>query len=252
MRVVFIGPEATTGAHALHQPVGNVLPVFVDARPAADPAALRAAVIRAAPDVVVVLAPESLPVGALDGVRAVTLDVRGALSRDRPLPVDDRLFADVRPWRHPPRALFLGRSTEHREALLIPSKHEHDVLHYAHGLTGESLRAVLAQTDVGIALNPAAEPGLPAQALLHLAAGQLLVAERLDPACGLEAGVDYLDVASPVELVTRLREVRARPRAYDDVRARGHLKAEAHRASAVWPRLVENLAAYGAADTLTV
>jgi hypothetical protein len=252
MRVVFLGPAVTTGAHAVHRPVGNVQPVFLDARPAADPAALRAAVARAAPDVVVVLAPDTLPVGTLDGVRAATLEVGGARWHGRPLPIDDRLFADVRPWRHPPRALFLGRSTEHREALLIASKHEHDVVHYAYGLAGESLRAVLAETDVGIALNPTAEPGLPAQALLHLAAGQLLVSERLDPACGLEAGVDYLDVASPVDLVTRLHEVRARPSAYDDVRARGRLKAEAHRASLVWPRLLEDVAAYGAADTLTV
>ena len=29
----------------------------------------------------------------------------------------------------PPRALFVGRSTEYREAMLTPSKHDHDVLH---------------------------------------------------------------------------------------------------------------------------
>jgi hypothetical protein len=179
----------------------------------------------------------------LDGLRARTL------VPDRPLPVDDRLYADVGAWRRPPRALFLGRSSEHRERMLIASKHEHDLVHYAHGLAGDALRAVLATADIGVALTPDGAPGLSPQALLHLAAGQLLIAEPLEPAAGLTAGVDHVTVVSGAELVTLLRAIRAHPEDYDEVRARGRRKAEEHRASVLWPQLVE---AFGVADTLTM
>ena len=43
--------------------------------------------------------------------------------RSVPLPVDDSHFAPVQPSAVPPRVLFVGRSTEHREWFLVPVKH---------------------------------------------------------------------------------------------------------------------------------
>ena len=220
-----------------------------------------------APHVVVALAPDVLPEGALAGLRAATLAVVAADAsapegdafdrvlrtpgppgpetgggwRSRPLPIDDGLYAAVRRSRRPPRALFAGRSTEHREWVLAPANHEHDVVHYAHGLTGTAFAEVLAATDIGIALHPGPVHGFPSQALAHLAAGQLLLAERLAPACGLEPGIDFLQIDSRDGLVAMLHQLRLRPDAYERVRVRGRLKAEGHRASRVWPRVVADL-----------
>jgi hypothetical protein len=266
VRVAFLGPAATAAAHALHLPAGGVHPRFVDVRPAAGADTVRAALADFGPHVVVALAPEGLAPGALAGVRAATLAVAGAADaepdpqtfdrvlrtpgpggaagwRSRPLPIDDAVYAAVRRSRRPPRALCIGRSTAHREWVLSPANHEHDVVHYAHGLTGAALTRVLAATDVGIALHPGRVHGFPSQALLHLAAGQLLLAERLAPACGLEPGIDFLEVESRERLVTLLHQLRLHPDAYDRVRVRGRLKAEGHRASRVWPRLVADLLA---------
>ena len=266
MRVAFLGPAATAAAHALHLPAGGVHPRFVDVRPGAGADIVRAALADFGPHVVVALAPEGMPPGALAGVRAATLAVAGAADaepdahsfdrvlrtpgpggaagwRSRPLPIDDALYAGVRRSRRPPRALCVGRSTEHREWVLSPANHEHDVVHYAHGLTGAAFTRVLAATDIGVALHPGRVHGFPSQALLHLAAGQLLLAERLAPACGLEPGIDFLEVESRERLVTLLHQLRLHPDAYDRVRVRGRLKAEGHRASLVWPRLVADLLA---------
>jgi len=279
VRVAFLGPAATAAAHALHAPAPAVLPRFVDVRAGVDPRALRATLADAAPHVVVVLAPELVASEALDGLRAATLAVTasgadrpspgdydrvlrtpgpgdGAWAwRSRPLPVDDRLYASERPSRRPRRALCIGRSTDHREWVLMPAKHAHDVVHYAHGLTGAAFGEAMASADVGIALHPEPVHGFPPQALLHLAAGHLLLAERIAPACGLEPGIDFLEIQSRDGLVTMLHQLRLRPDGYDRVRVRGRLKAEEHRASRVWPRIVgdllADLRAFGTARTLT-
>ena len=258
LRVAFLGHPATHGAHALHVPAGGLVPTFVDVREGEDPARARAALAAIAPRAVVWFSPEHPP----EGVRAATLAVVGPDEaapegfdrvlrtpgpgadrawRARPLPVDDRLYADVRPMAAQPRALCLASSTSHREWVLTPAKHSHDVLHYAHGLAGETLAGVLADTDVGIALVRRPGAGFPSQALMHLAAGQLLLSEQLVPDCGLEPGIDFLPFNSRDELVALLTQVRLRPEAYERVRIRGRLKAEDHRASRVWPRIVADL-----------
>jgi hypothetical protein len=263
LRVAFLGPAATFGAHAQHLPAAGVQPSFVDVRPGIDPVALRAAVAESAPHAVVALAPDANVAEALEHVQAATLAVLDPGTRapagfdrvlrtpgpgadvdawrSRPLPIDDRLYGAVSASRRPPRALFVGRSTDHREWVLTPAKHDHDVVHYSHGLVGDALAAVLTAADVGVALNAEPGHGFPAQTLLHLAAGHLLLSERLSPGCGLEPGIDFLEIDSRDHLLTYLIQLRWRPDAYERVRVRGRLKAEAHRASHVWPRIVRDL-----------
>lgn len=265
LRVAFLGPAATAAAHALHLPAGGVQPRFIDVRAGTDWRTVQAALTDSAPHVVIALAPDVLPPDALSGVRATTLAVASAESaaayadtfdrvlctpsgagengywRSRPLPIDDGLYAAVRRSRRPPRALCVGRSTEHREWVLAPANHEHDVIHYAHGLTGSAFTDVLAATDIGIALHPGRVHGFPPQTLVHLAAGHLLLAERLAPPCGLEPGIDFLEIESRDALGTLLTQLRLRPDSYDRVRVRGRLKAEGHRASLVWPRIIGDL-----------
>jgi hypothetical protein len=267
LRLAFLGPAPTTAVHAQWLATPETTPTFIDAR--ADPDHLRSALVRAEPDVVVVLAPDDRAARLVAGLKAATLAVGPTLYprafdrvlavpgggegawRTRPLPVDDRLFAGVRPPHHPPRTLYLGRSTEHRERILIASKHAHDLRHYAYGLTGDDLARELANADVGIALHRDENHGSPPQALLHLAAGHLLIAEPLAPSCGLEAGRDHLEIASGAELVDLLHRLRESPEGWQELRERGRAKAEEHRASRVWPTLAHELLQEVAADTLS-
>jgi hypothetical protein len=265
VRVAFLGSASRSAAHALHAPAHGLEPRFFELRPGGRPD-----LEDFAPHVVVALEPELLAPGALESATAARLGVQGGAHaaagddapqqplhagfdrvlglpgatdvwRSRPLPVDDRLYGRVLPSRRPPRTLFVGRSTEYREWILTPAKHDHDVVHYTHGLTGGALIAELRKADIGVALPPHAGGGFPAQALVHLAAGQLLLTERLQPGCGLEPGIDFLQLDSRDDLLAVLMQLRLHPDAYERVRVRGRLKAEQHRASTVWPRLVGDL-----------
>jgi len=239
----------------MHAPAGGLEPRFVDVRAGAEPDSAREAIARGAPHVVVALGVAAevltdLPAATLGlGASATGCDrVLGApgetgVWRARPLPVDDRLYADVRPADGPPRALCLSTSSRRREDFLVAAKHGHDLLHYAHGLAGDALAAALAETDLGIAVAAQDSREFAGEALVHLAAGHLLLAERFVPPCGLEAGIDYVPVATRDDVEAALRRLRQRPDDYERVRIRGRLKADEHRASVVWPRLVRDLLA---------
>jgi hypothetical protein len=164
--------------------------------------------------------------------------------RCMPLPVDDRLYRPVTPARRPPRAIFIGYSTMHREQYLLRSKHEFDIGHYAHGLMREDLRETLATADVGINLHGAAWPlSFENRVLLHLACGHLVISEPLEPTFGLEPGIDFIEVKGRDEFSLRMHQVHQRPDAYERVRIRGRDKADQFRASRVWPAVVRDLLA---------
>jgi hypothetical protein len=227
------------------------------------------------PDVVVVFGPEIVAAGLFDDLHALTLGFSteplrrdgaepaqvatsqfdrivsvapsvGAAGhapvwRSLALPVDDRFYAPVRPWGRPPRPVFVGSATEHRERWLIDAKHEFDLLHVASGLHGDDLRRLLARTDIAVNVHRGPHPGFEHRVCVHLAAGHLVLSEPLSPRRGLEPGVDLLEVRSPAELLRCLRGVREVPQGYDAVRRHGRRSAERFRASRVWPRLIADL-----------
>lgn len=161
--------------------------------------------------------------------------------RSVPLPVADSHFAPVKPSAVPPRVLFIGRSTEHRERFLVPVKHAFDVFHIAHGAHGDELRELLVKTDVGINLHNEPYPSFENRVCLHLAAGNLVVSEPLSPTHGLEPGIDYIEVREPEALLQVIDQIHHYPDLYRRVRIRGRRKAEAFRASNVYPRLLFDL-----------
>jgi len=173
--------------------------------------------------------------------------------RSLPLPVADRFFAPVAPMGHPPRILFVGRSTRHREFLLAPAKLEHDLLHVAFGVSGTELVELLHRHDVAINLHNENYPSFENRVSMHLAAGHLMISEALDPQHGLEPGIDYLQISRASELRRALAVVARFPRVHHRVRVRGRLKAEQFRASRVYPRLIADLLgdveAFGSART---
>lgn len=178
---------------------------------------------------------------AFDPLIVPTADAYMRVWRSLPLPVADRLFAPVRPPAAVPSILFVGRATEHRERFLARPKAELDVVHAAFGIGADELAGMMREHDIAVNLHNEPYPSFENRVSLHLAAGQLVVSETLSPTHGLEPGIDYLEVESPVELLAVLRSAVGHPRAYARVRVRGRRKAEAFRASRVYPRLVDDL-----------
>ena len=158
-----------------------------------------------------------------------------------PLPVSDRYFKPVRPSSFSGRAVFIGRSTGHREHVLTPAKHVYDLLHIAHGVGPDELERVLAETDVGINVHNEDYSNFENRVSLHLAAGHLLLSERLRPTFGLEPGLDYIEFDGADHLLWLLRRIESSPDLYRRVRLRGRSKAELFRASRVYPALLHDL-----------
>jgi hypothetical protein len=160
--------------------------------------------------------------------------------RSLPIPVADSLFMDLRARSSPPRLLFVGRSTEHREALLAPVKHDYPIVHIGHGLFGEQLARVFRQTDVQLNLHNNPYPSFENRVCLALAASHLVISEPLSPSHGLRAGEHYLEADTPQRLLSLVGELSRDGAAYADVQAAGRREAERFRASRAYPLLVRD------------
>ncbi len=160
--------------------------------------------------------------------------------RSLPIPVSDSLFMDVHNRTRPPRLLFIGRSTAHREKLLAPVKKHHPIVHIGHGLFGERLIRFLERADVQLNLHNNPYPTFENRVCVALAAGHLVISEPLSPRHELEPGVHYLEVETPEQVLALVEELMADPDAFIDVQRAGREQAESFRASSVYPRLVRD------------
>jgi hypothetical protein len=276
LRVAFVGETVWLDGCAPPLAANGLDPCRIELGRGMDLACLPADVRSTRADVTVVFDPERVPAEVLCELHGHTLglhvgtalgpelaSVAGSLDRvatffpaltgERvgeatvwraiPPPVSDAVFADVRRSRTAMRAMTIGRSSEHRERLLLPAKHHHDLLQIVHGLSGAPLIELLHEYDVGVYV--AAEPGgdFGQQIGLHLAAGQLLLAEAPQPAHGLERNIDYLHFDSAGALAWTLERLRRFPEMHHRIRVRGRLKAEQYRASRLFARIVHDLVA---------
>jgi hypothetical protein len=156
------------------------------------------------------------------------------------LPVADSIFMDVRERADPPRLLFVGRPTEHRDTLLGPIKEAYPIVHVGHGLFGEQLQGFLADADVQLNLHNHDYPSFENRVCIAMAAGNLVISEPLSPTHGLGAGHHYLEARTPQELLALIGELWRDPDAYAEVQAAGRREAERFRASRVYPDLVRD------------
>jgi hypothetical protein len=131
----------------------------------------------------------------------------------------------------------VGRSTLHREAFLGPLKHDFDVLHLAHGVTGDRLGPFMAAADIAVNLHNEPYPTFENRVQTSLAAGLLVVTEPLSPLHGLRPGVHVLEARTPGEAWELVRHAARTPDAFLAVRHAGRAAAERFRASRVYPRL---------------
>jgi hypothetical protein len=286
VRVTFLGREIDHRPWTLSAPAGDLTPTFVAAdagidavratRPDAivdfaptDGAALRAetgaltlAIVTDrfapgiedvwTPDAPLPPAPAPLPPGYDRVLATDPLLARAAGAwRSAPLPVDDARFAETiapSPGPHtPPRIVLHGETTTWR-SFWLPDLIEHYGLRQI--LPGEPLDPAFAEATVGLCLRTdRKDADFPAIALLHLAAGHLLLTEPLRPLRGLEPELDHLEVREPVDALHLLHQVARRPAAFEHVRIRARIRMEQFRASVIWPRILADLkadiAAYG-------
>jgi hypothetical protein len=172
-----------------------------------------------------------------------TADAFMEVWRSLPIPVSDRLYGPVRRAEPgtPPRMLFVGRSTIHREQYLMEVKHRYDCLHVAFGIQAHDLERLLDRHHITFNIHNEPYPSFENRVLLHLAAGHLVISEPLSPTHGLEPGFDYVQIDSPQELFAAATAAREDPEAFHLMRVRGRMKAEHVRASRVWPALVRDL-----------
>ncbi|MEI6793511.1 MAG: hypothetical protein WCK97_09820 [Actinomycetes bacterium] len=163
--------------------------------------------------------------------------------RSLPLPVADSFYRPVLETRSSTQALFVGRSTPHREEYLAESKAQGDILHLGFGVDSEHLKQLMEQHSVAVNVHNEPYPTFENRVCLHLAAGQLLFSEPLNPAHGLEPEIDYLECYDGDVLAEALERLRMQPGLWHDVRIRGRRKAEIYRASRVYPRIIFDLLA---------
>jgi hypothetical protein len=164
--------------------------------------------------------------------------------RSLPLPVADSVFHEVRPRANPPRLLFLGRSTEHRELMLEPLKRApYPLVHIAHGLADGALMRFFDATDVQLNLHNNPYPTFENRVCLALAAGHLVISEPLSPDHELSARGDYLEARTPEELLGLVDNLTSQPDAYAEIQAAGRRQAERFRASRVYPELLREAVA---------
>ena len=160
--------------------------------------------------------------------------------RSLPIPVADELFMDVRERSDPPRLLFVGRSTEHREQLLRAVKARYPIVHVGHGLFGPRLKCFLQNADVQLNLHNNPYPTFENRVCIALAAGHLVISEPLSPSHDLRAGRDLLQVGDAAALSAVVDELSSDRDAYLDVQRAGREQAERFRASTVYPRLIQD------------
>jgi hypothetical protein len=180
---------------------------------------------------------------AFDPLIAATADRVLSVWRAVALPVADRYYREVEAPDPTAPPLFVGRSTEHREAILTPSKHRFDVLHLAFGVDAARLERLMDEHWVAINIHNEPYPSFENRVCLHLAAGHLVLTEALSPTHGLEPGIDYLEFQSGDHLERMLWTLKRDATVWHSVRVRGRRKAEQFRASRVYPRLVTDLLA---------
>jgi hypothetical protein len=178
---------------------------------------------------------------AFDPLIVPAADAYMRVWRSLPLPVADRFYRPVTPVAGAPSILFVGRSTRHREQFMALAKREMPIVHAAFGIADEELEALLDAHPIAVNAHNEPYPSFENRVCLHLAAGQLVVSEPLDPTHGLEPDIDYVEVRDAIELLRVLRAAVRFPAAYERVRVRGRRKAEAFRASHVYPRLIADL-----------
>lgn len=156
-----------------------------------------------------------------------------------PWPANDDLFGLPRGGSG---VLVVAASDERRASLLERMAQRGVQAEGAERLTIDGLEqagtVVLAGRRSRDALEPGEDPPLPPLAPAVLAAGRVLIAPRSEPSHGLLPGVDHLAFVADDEAAQYADAVTSYPEAFELMRVMARVSAQAHRASAVYARML--------------
>jgi glycosyltransferase involved in cell wall biosynthesis len=125
-----------------------------------------------------------------------------------PLPVSRRLFyPEERPLDFD--VCFLGKSTAHRERMLLPLKMRFNTVHVAHGLRDEEARVLMNRSKLVLNLHNEDYLNFENRVVQALFCGRPVFSEQLSNDL-LTAGRDYVRVSSPDDLCTKVASFLAR------------------------------------------
>jgi hypothetical protein len=160
-----------------------------------------------------------------------------------PLPVNDNLFrVETSGQNILGKPIFLGRLNKHRNDLLHKVKHQYDPLIVENGLPIEVLSELYPdKTLVTLNLHVGSIRTFEHRALCHMAQGHLVVSELLTPDYGFLPDCEYLLIKSDLDLLQLLESIYNNIPLSKWIANRGHLMSKRHRASEVWPSLIDSI-----------
>jgi hypothetical protein len=97
--------------------------------------------------------------------------------------------------------IFIGRSTTHRERFLTPLKHHYRFLHVCHGMWGDELVDYVNQSSITLNIHAENEISWEPRVQMLMATGNLVISEKITPNPYLIPGTDFIEIASPRELL---------------------------------------------------
>lgn len=89
---------------------------------------------------------------------------------------------------------FIGRSTQHREEILTPLKHNFDFLHIAHGIWGNNLAKLINQSKICLNVHAEDEMSWEPRIQMLLACRAFVITEPISSNDYYRAGIDYIEV----------------------------------------------------------
>lgn len=90
---------------------------------------------------------------------------------------------------------FIGRSTNHRERMFAPLKHELDFLHIAHGIWGSELNNLINRSTICLNIHAEDEISWEPRLQMLLACRAFVISEPITPNPYFRPGIDYVEVS---------------------------------------------------------
>ncbi len=95
---------------------------------------------------------------------------------------------------------FIGRSTNHRERLFAPLKHELNFLHVAHGIWSSELTNLINRSTICLNIHAEDEISWEPRLQMLLACRAFVISEPITPNPYFQPGIDYIEVTNKEEL----------------------------------------------------
>ena len=163
-----------------------------------------------------------------------------------PLPVNDDLFVNQEITLESARILFVGRLNDYRIGILDFVKHRFNPIIVDNGFDYRDLSLLLnGKSAIALNIHVGKMKTFEHRALVHMAAGHLMLSQTLAPDFGFLPDCEYINFNSGSELVSKLNEIYSNPELALWIARRGNQMARRHAASNIWTDFGKNLNHWG-------